>query len=1501
MVATGPSSPEDMQQVRDLVTAFFALDDVTDTRLIDDYFAQHPESVWQVGLLTNLGGHYYNNGAFSQAIDAWEQAWQLGQSSSGKLEMKQANRAFAELVRMHAKLGHADRLEQLLLVEGRDRDISGSALQFVRGAHEGLAAMRLNPGVAYLCGPAALSNVLYSMDPEHQGLGFLAGLRSGPNGFNLQQVNDIAGEAGMDYRMAKREPGAAIPVPSVVHWNVNHYAAIVDEHEGNYHIKDPTFGRDLWVSEKVLEQEASGYFVVPVEMVGEQGWQVVASAEAESIYGRGLPSNSDDNGTTPCDDTSGGSGADGEPGMPVYRAHSMLVSLNIVDTPVDYTPPYGPKVNNTLVYNQRESNQPGIFPYVNLGSRWTAHWISFILDNPDQYNADVKRITGGGGAEIQDYDTWVLNSSTGEHERFYLAEACNGSKLVRTQNSPPIYERTLADGSIEIFSYDDGAVSPATERRVFLTSRTDPFGHTINFTYETITDTGGSDYIRLKKITDALGQDTTLTYRSDDPDVLPDALQVSVITDPFSRTAQVGYDSNDQVNSITDAAGIVSTFTYSGTSDFIDSMTTPYGTSTFDYGDGQTTKVKGYADGRWLEMTDPEGETERLQFINSGSNHNIPTFPASPLPPVADMYIFDRYRLGHQHGPMNHGRNTLYWDQEAHKEYEAYYDIHQAVDYQTAVVKHWLHNPYNNGSLGTGRYLESIKKPNENRVWFNYPGQSDDQEAGGMADIHKPSKIGRVLDDGTTTQIKEFTYNDKTRITCRVNGEGDTFAYEYFSNDIDLQYVKRRNDGIRGCTAAAVPTGSETQAEAEERAWDTVAEYAYYPETTYSMNHLVETYTDGEGNETDFTYNNEGQVKTVTNALGQETEYNYDNDGYLLNIKDKENLITLITFTYDSAGRIATATNAAGYVETYSYDNLNRLTGVSYPGSTSHSYGYLDGTDKMLDLEQQTDRYGDEIDYTYDGQRNLTDTEIYDGTIAGGTKIQAISYGYYANGKLKTITHGDSSVANDKRSVTTFERDGQSRVTQVRLGTVANADPGTHETDYTYESTISRLKKITHPDGGETEYSYDRADRLSKVIDANNLETHYHYNAKGELEREDSYDRGTLVYAYDLAGNLTEKKAYNCESGTGFHSALSSCTLIQTDVYTYDALNRLATIDYDNDSTIDLTYCYDSYDSGIDPLVCDSGSYDHGKVEGRLARVAHSDDSTYDYKYDSYGRLEKESFDPDGSGTLSAFDTSYSYNSAGELTAITNASGYTIDYTRSDSQLTAVDLSIGGQSASLVNTISYQPFGGIKQYTNELTTTNDLVLTRAWNMMGQYTQLNMDINNDDGYDIDYGYDGFGNINSITDAWAGTEADQDFTYDAMHRLTQATGIYGQYDYTYDKVGNRKTRQVQRFEPAHPTVKLVDYTETYYYDDGTGGGATAPSPYASNRLMKLERHDNQLTAPNTYMRRRSFVYDDRGNTTEDKREILNSDGSTASTTTLSPSYGDNNRMESVDVTP
>jgi YD repeat-containing protein len=149
----------------------------------------------------------------------------------------------------------------------------------------------------------------------------------------------------------------------------------------------------------------------------------------------------------------------------------------------------------------------------------------------------------------------------------------------------------MPDGSKQVFAQSDGAA--VFPRRMFLSQIIDPAGNALTFNYD--------GQLRLVSLTDATGRSTLFSYE------LPaNSLLVTGITDPFGRHAELAYDENRRLASITDVIGITSSFKYD-TGGLINEMTTPYGTHRFAYGEGSSNS-------RFLEMTDPMGFTERLEF-----------------------------------------------------------------------------------------------------------------------------------------------------------------------------------------------------------------------------------------------------------------------------------------------------------------------------------------------------------------------------------------------------------------------------------------------------------------------------------------------------------------------------------------------------------------------------------------------------------------------------------------------------------------------------------------------------------------------------------------------------------------------------------------------------------------------------------------------------------------------------------------------------------------------
>lgn len=603
LVRTAPTSAaEDVALAQALASHARRRVKSNDLSDLQNFLTKYPHSGWAPALLTNLGISYLHDGYFSRAIDAWRKAWTQGKSATDPRAKALVDRAVGELAWLYAALGQTKNLSALF-VEIGNRPISGSATESVQTAAEDLALVKKNPRELFNCGPVALSSLMLALGADFGQVKFLQFYRAGPNGTSLAEVAKLADQAKFQYRLVFRKPGQPVPMPSIVHWKLGHFGAIVGEANGHYHVEDPEFpGSGLWVTPSALDSEASGYFLVPATASRGAKWRTVSLSEAGRVWGKGstIETRPGDGGDPPASGPGNGSASKGSNGggpnvpngnkngcstsggMCGYNINESSVSVTLSDTPVGYSPPIGPSAKVQITYNQREDSQPANFNFFNVSPKWTLNWLSYVTDDPNNPGANVSRYLAGGGA----FYYTGYNSATGQ----FAAQDTDGSILVLTSQAPIAYQRQLGDGSIEIYAQSDGSAS--YPRKIFLSEVIDPQGNTLTLNYD------GQE--RLVSLTDAIGRQTTFTYG-----IAVRPLLVTQITDPFGRSANIAYDPSGRLISITDVIGLTSSFAYDANS-LVNSMTTPYGTTSFSYTAPGTSSPP-----RFVQVTDPLGYNER--------------------------------------------------------------------------------------------------------------------------------------------------------------------------------------------------------------------------------------------------------------------------------------------------------------------------------------------------------------------------------------------------------------------------------------------------------------------------------------------------------------------------------------------------------------------------------------------------------------------------------------------------------------------------------------------------------------------------------------------------------------------------------------------------------------------------------------------------------------------------------------------------------------------------
>lgn len=1073
----GTPDPLENRDLAAAVMKFLKNEDAERAEPITSFLRDHPESPWSASLLTNLGIAYNHAGRFTKADEVLREAWTRSKDGTGENERGVAGRAIAELFSLHAQFGHVDELEALIAEVG-DRPLPGAAQERLHQARTTVWGLREHHERAVPSGPLALQMLMEVKAPGRRRDPRLDGVHATPDGASIEEIRNLANEVGLGLEMAEREPGTPIVVPSLVHLKANHFSALTRFENGRYLLEDPLLGGELWVTAAALDEESSGYFLVPAKTAKSAGWKTVDRTAAGRIRGKCFwPVPPPGNTPKTCNSSGGGCppGTSCTKPMADYTIDLLLANLRITDTPVGYTPPRGPEVRFGVTFNHRDGSQPSVFYFSNLGPRWTFDWLSYAEDDPSNAAAPVKVYLRGGGQETHN-GVGAVGSAPDAHSH---------ASLVRTSSSPIRYERRLPDGSIEVFARADGAAT--SPRRVFMTESRDPQGNAIAFTYDA--------QLRLVAVTDAIGQVTTLTYG-----LTGDPLKITKVTDPFGRFATFDYDASLRMVRITDAIGITSEFQYSlnGT---VAALTTPYGTTTFAF---------GFAAGNnWVEATDPLGGLERVEYLDS----NL-TYPSTETS-VPTGFASNNASLNL--------RNTYYWGKRASMLFPG--------DYTKAVVTHWL---YENATT-VGDFKHSEKNPLEGRVWYGHEGGATYNTVGPTG---LPTKIARVLDDGSS-QIYRYEYNALGNPTRETDPLGRTTVYNYAPNGVDLLEVRQVNgqttDLLRTFTYNPqhdALTETDTAGQTTNTTYNSAGQVLTV--TTPPRAGITENRT------TTYSYDPNGYLQSVAGpAAGATAAYTYDGYGRVRTVTDVDSYV--ITMDYDVLDRPTRVTFPDGTYQEMAYnrldldrtrDRLGRWSQTFYdalrrPTASRDALGRTTTQEwcNCGSLDKLTEPSGNATRWDRDLQGRVTrairaDGSAFELTYENTTsrlrqikdaKNQLIGVDYFGDGTAKQVTF--TNAQNPTPNIT-FTYESAYR----RLATM---NDGTGTTAYGYRPIVTppslgagRLNSVDGPLPNDTiAYAYDELGRgVGRSI--NGTAVTRTYDALGRITGETNA-LGTFAFGYD--------------------------------------------------------------------------------------------------------------------------------------------------------------------------------------------------------------------------------------------------------------------------------------------------------------------------------------------------------------------------------------------------
>jgi RHS repeat-associated protein len=394
-----------------------------------------------------------------------------------------------------------------------------------------------------------------------------------------------------------------------------------------------------------------------------------------------------------------------------------------------------------------------------------------------------------------------------------------------------------------------------------------------------------------------------------------------------------------------------------------------------------------------------------------------------------------------------------------------------------------------------------------------------------------------------------------------------------------------------------------------------------------------------------------------------------------------------------------------------------------------------------------------------------------------------------------------TSMTDELGHETLFDVDpanGNLRSTTRVVGAVGGADDVVTRFTYTPQGLVST---VTDALGRVTAYEYDTLGRLTRVTQAR--------GTPDEGVRQFEYDANTVA---GQAGNMT---AVIDENGN------------RTE-YQYDKLNRLVrTAEADPDGPGPLTspvtaYTYDPA-GNLETMLDAQGNLTRYQYDSRnrLTRVTDANQQTTLYGYDMAGN-RISMVDPLGHTTLDGYDSRDR-----QVLLVDPDGGRTQQRYDPNDNLTAVIDPVGNQTQFLYdfrNRLIQEtdPLGKQKQYSYD--TANNLVRTVDRN----------------GREVRYEYDDLNRRTS--ESWVGTTEVINSAYDKMGNLLSVTDPFSSLAFTYDNRDRVQTVD-NTGTPGVPPVVL-----TYTYDptsnvlsvsDTIGGQPGAVTAYEYDALHRMDR--------------------------------------------------------------
>lgn len=547
------------------------------------------------------------------------------------------------------------------------------------------------------------------------------------------------------------------------------------------------------------------------------------------------------------------------------------------------------------------------------------------------------------------------------------------------------------------------------------------------------------------------------------------------------------------------------------------------------------------------------------------------------------------------------------------------------------------------------------------------------------------------------------------------------------------------------------------------------------PEKTYAFGLLQQAAS----------YNADGTLNTVADRAGNTTTYSSWKRGvpqliqYPLSISQSA--------VVDDSGWITSVTDRRGSTTGYGYDSMGRISRITYPTDDTNVWDDL--TQSFVQVSsaeyglpaghwKQTVQMADIFKITYyDALWRPVLRQEYDQDDIAGTQL-FFRKTFDSNGLESLVAYPSTSPSETAGIVN--EYDALQRLIKRRTAdnvmlektnynlagnkkSITDADNRVITISYLgYDAPGGSPIRTVAPEGQTTQIGRDVFGKITSIEQSGawsggtaSATRTVSYDPYQRPCRRSDPEGGVTLWGYDADNRLAfEAKGQSAGTCQTMNADGTSSAPSDAAVSSYDNLSRKTGIDYPGTSD-DIGYLYD----------------EENNTTGVSNPVA-----TWNYSYNKRNLLEIETAKIDGK----SFKTRYKLDGIARLGRL---------YTPSNNYALLPDAwGRPQQIEGYVSGVKYHPTGQIQSYSlsNGLAYSLTLdTLKRPW------VQTTASIGAAPIQKYQYGYTTAGDLTSLDDQVDNTD-DLTATYDGLHRLASASGVWGSYGFTYDTLNNVRAR-------------------------------------------------------------------------------------------------------------